>query len=222
MRLIIDSANIEKIQEYVKYLPVEGVTTNPSILKKEGKIDFAQHIKQIREIIGTDKSMHVQTIASDYEGILKDAETIQRLIGEDTYIKIPANKDGLAAIKTLKAQGVKITATAIYNEIQAILATELNADFLAPYVNRMSNLNTDPYQTISNIYENIKRTDSETKILAASFKNVDQVLKANLAGAEFVTVGPDVVDAFLADANINHAVTQFTNDWNDIHNKFEI
>ena len=134
MRLIIDSANIEKIQEYVKYLPVEGVTTNPSILKKEGKIDFAQHIKQIREIIGTDKSMHVQTIASDYEGILKDAETIQRLIGEDTYIKIPANKDGLAAIKTLKAQGVKITATAIYNEIQAILATELNADFLAPYV----------------------------------------------------------------------------------------
>lgn len=222
MRLIIDSANIEKIQEYVKYLPVEGVTTNPSILKKEGKIDFAQHIKQIREIIGTDKSMHVQTIASDYEGILKDAETIQRLIGEDTYIKIPANKDGLAAIKTLKAQGVKITATAIYNEIQAILATELNADFLAPYVNRMSNLNTDPYQTISNIYENIKRTDSETKILAASFKNVDQVLKANLAGAEFVTVGTDVVDAFLADANINHAVTQFTNDWNDIHNKFEI
>lgn len=222
MRLIIDSANIEKIQEYVKYLPVEGVTTNPSILKKEGKIDFAQHIKQIREIIGTDKSMHVQTIASDYEGILKDAETIQRLIGEDTYIKIPANKDGLAAIKTLKAQGVKITATAIYNEIQAILATELNADFLAPYVNRMSNLNTDPYQSISNIYENIKRTDSETKILAASFKNVDQVLKANLAGAEFVTVGTDVVDAFLADANINHAVTQFTNDWNDIHNKFEI
>ena len=222
MRLIIDSANIEKIQEYVEYLPVEGVTTNPSILKKEGKIDFAQHIKQIREIIGTDKSMHVQTIASDYEGILKDAETIQRLIGEDTYIKIPANKDGLAAIKTLKAQGVKITATAIYNEIQAILATELNADFLAPYVNRMSNLNTDPYQAISNIYENIKRTDSETKILAASFKNVDQVLKANLAGAEFVTVGTDVVDAFLADANINHAVTQFTNDWNNIHNKFEI
>ncbi|KAF3299294.1 fructose-6-phosphate aldolase [Carnobacterium sp. PL24RED07] len=222
MRLIIDSANIEKIQEYVKYLPVEGVTTNPSILKKEGKIDFAQHIKQIREIIGTDKSMHVQTIASDYEGILKDAETIQRLIGEDTYIKIPANKDGLAAIKTLKAQGVKITATAIYNEIQAILATEINADFLAPYVNRMSNLNNDPYQAISNIYENIKRTDSETKILAASFKNVDQVLKANLAGAEFVTVGTDVADAFLADANINHAVTQFTNDWNDIHNKFEI
>lgn len=222
MRLIIDSANIEKIQEYVKYLPVEGVTTNPSILKKEGKIDFAQHIKQIREIIGTDKSMHVQTIASDYEGILKDAETIQSLIGEDTYIKIPVNKDGLAAIKTLKAQGVKITATAIYSEIQAILATELNANFLAPYVNRISNLNSDPYQVISNIYENIKKTDSETKILAASFKNVDQVLKANFAGAEFVTVGTDVIDAFLADANINHAVTQFANDWNDTHNKFEI
>ncbi|WP_366927883.1 transaldolase family protein [Aerococcus sp.] len=72
------------------------------------------------------------------------------------------------------------------------------------------------------MYENIKITDSETKILVASFKNVNQVLKANLAGAEFVTVGTDVVDAFLADANINHAVTQFTNDWNDIHNKFEI
>lgn len=222
MKLIIDSANIDKIKEYTNYLPIEGVTTNPSILKKEGNIVLSEHIKQIREVIGVEKEVHVQTIASNYKGILKDAKEIQRLVGKDVYIKVPVTKDGLQAIKTLKEDDIKVTATAIYTEIQAILATELKADYLAPYVNRMANLNTDPYEVIKNVHDNIKNTGSDTKILGASFKNVDQVLQATHAGAEYVTVGTDVVDAFLTDANISQAVTKFANDWHDIHHKYEI
>lgn len=85
--------------------------------------------------------MHIQTIADDYEGIIKDARKIVESIDKDVYIKIPVTKDGLATIKTLKAEGFNITATAIYSEIQALLETELGADYLAPYVNRMTNLN---------------------------------------------------------------------------------
>ena len=222
MKLILDTANIKKIKEYLTYLPVDGVTTNPSILEKEGNIDFVEHMKEIRSLIGPDKSLHIQTIASDYEGMVKDARRIVELIDKDVYIKIPVSKAGLAAIKTLKSEGFNITATAIYSEIQALLATELSADYLAPYVNRMSNLNTDPYEVINNVAYNIANTNSETRILAASFKNVDQVLKAVQAGSTHVTVGADVVDLFLANANIDKAVTDFGNDWNSVHGNFEI
>lgn len=222
MKLILDTANIKKIKEYLTYLPVDGVTTNPSILKKEGNIDFVEHMKEIRSLIGPDKSLHIQIIASDYEGMVKDARRIVELIDKDVYIKIPVSKAGLAAIKTLKSEGFNITATAIYSEIQALIATELGADYLAPYVNRMSNLNTDPYEVINNVAYNIANTNSETRILAASFKNVDQVLKAVQAGSTHVTVGADVVDLFLANANIDKAVTDFGNDWNSVHGNFEI
>lgn len=222
MKLIVDTANIEKIKEYLTYLPVDGVTTNPSILKKEENIDFVEHMKEIRSLIGPDKSLHIQTIASDYEGMIKDARRIAELIDKDVYIKIPVSKAGLAAIKTLKAEGFNITATAIYSEIQALLATELGADYLAPYVNRMSNLNTDPYEVINNVAYNIANTNSDTRILAASFKNVDQVLKAVQAGSTHITVGADVVDLFLANANIGKAVTDFGKDWNSVHGNFEI
>ena len=222
MKLILDTANIKKIKEYLTYLPVDGVTTNPGILKKEGNIDFVEHMKEIRSLIGPDKSLHIQTIASDYEGMVKDARRIVELIDKDVYIKIPVSKAGLAAIKTLKSEGFNITATAIYSEIQALLATELSADYLAPYVNRMSNLNTDPYEVINNVAYNIANTNSDTRILAASFKNVDQVLKAVQAGSTHVTVGADVVDLFLANANIDKAVTDFGNDWNSVHGNFEI
>lgn len=222
MKLIIDSANTEKISDYLTYLPVEGVTTNPSILKKEGNIEFVNHMKEIRSLIGKEKSLHIQTIAEDYEDMIKDARKIVDLIDREVYIKIPVSKDGLAAIKTLKAEGFNITATAIYSEIQALLATELGADYLAPYVNRMSNLNTDPYEVIKNISRNIAATNSNTRILAASFKNVDQVLKAVQFGSTHVTVGTDVIDAFLANANITKAVNDFGNDWEAVHGNLEI
>ncbi|XJS10907.1 fructose-6-phosphate aldolase [Aerococcaceae bacterium WGS1372] len=222
MKLIIDSANIKKIEDYLTYLPVDGVTTNPSILKKEGNIDFVTHMKEIRELIGQDKSLHIQTIASDYEGILRDAKRIIELIDKDVYIKIPVSKDGLKAIKQLKSEGYNITATAIYSEVQALLAKELGADYLAPYVNRMSNLNTNPYEVIKNVSQNIVETQSVTRILAASFRNIDQVLEAVRAGAAHVTVGTEVVDTFLANANIEKAVNDFASDWNEIHGKFEI
>lgn len=222
MKLLLDTANIEKIEEYIKYLPVDGVTTNPSILKKEGNIELASHIKQVRKIIGVEKSLHVQTVASDYAGMIKDAHKILNLIDENVFVKIPSTKDGLAAIKTLKQEGVNITATAIYTEIQARLAKELGANYLAPYVNRMSNLNINPYEVISNMSNDIKDTNSSTRILGASFKNIQQVLDAVNAGSTHVTVGEDVLDLFLQHENINIAVKDFGNDWFDIHNNYEI
>ncbi|MCZ0717608.1 fructose-6-phosphate aldolase [Aerococcus kribbianus] len=222
MNLIIDSANTCKIKDYLTYLPVVGVTTNPSILKKEGNIDVIEHLTEIRNIIGKNRTLHVQTIASDYTGMMEDAKKIAESIGKDVYIKIPCSKTGLKVIKELKNEGYNITATAIYSEIQALLALANGADYLAPYVNRMENLNTNPYTVISNIRNYIDHNNHDTKILAASFKNVNQVLESLHKGAHTVTVGAEVVDKFLDDANINKAITDFSNDWEEIHGNLNI
>lgn len=103
-----------------------------------------------------------------------------------------------------------------------MLATELGEDYLAPYVNRMTNLNSDPYEVINNVAYNIAATNSDTRILAASFKNIDQVLKAVQAGSTHVTVGSDVVDLFLEDANISKAVNEFSKDCEEVYGILEL
>lgn len=218
MQLILDTANLDKIEEYLSYLPVHGVTTNPSILKKEDEVQFSEHFKEIRKLIGEDRSLHIQVVSLDYEGILEDAYRILDLVDENVYIKIPVSKEGLKAIKTLKKENINVTATAIYSKIQALIAMDLGADFLAPYVNRMMNLDSDPYDLIRSLAMQIERTNSSTKLLGASFKNINQVVRATEVGSHFVTVGSDVIDTFTENANIEKAVHDFAGDWYSMFN----
>ncbi|MGX7077397.1 fructose-6-phosphate aldolase [Globicatella sanguinis] len=222
MKLLIDSANISKIEEYLEYLPIEGVTTNPSILKKEGNIDFFDHMKNIRKLIGTNRSLHIQVISDSYNGILEDAFNILEKVDEKAFIKIPVSRNGLMAIKKLKEEQIKITATAVYSSIQGILASEWNVDFIAPYINRMQNLGTNPFEVVSQINGNIINSSSSSKILGASYKNIYQVLESVNSGSEYVTLGTDVLDKLLADVNIEQAVKDFSKDWYAIHNRNSI
>lgn len=219
MKLVLDTANIEKVKEYIEYLPVEGVTTNPSILKKEGGVEPIQHLKRLQEIIGRDKDLHVQVIANDYQGILDDAHRIVENINDRVCVKVPVTNDGLKAIKRLTREGIRITATAIYTDMQALLAAEMGAEFLAPYINRMENLGIDPYETIYWLNGQLERSGLGTKILAASFKNVSQVTKTLSAGAEWVTLGEGVVDKLLGHANVQEAVRDFSKDWEDVYGR---
>ena len=222
MKLLIDSANISKIEEYLEYLPIEGVTTNPSILKKEGNIDFFDHMKNIRKLIGINRSLHIQVISDSYNGILEDAFNILEKVDEKAFIKIPVSRNGLMAIKKLKEEQIKITATAVYSSIQGILASEWNVDFIAPYINRMQILGTNPFEVVSQINGNIINSSSSSKILGASYKNIYQVLESVNSGSEYVTLGTDVLDKLLADVNIEQAVKYFSKDWYAIHNRNSI
>lgn len=216
MEFMLDTANLAEIKKYVDLLPIAGVTSNPSIVKKEGKIEFFDHMKKIRQIIGEDRSLHVQVVATDYEGIIQDAETILAKIDKKVFIKIPVNEPGLKAIKELKSRGVNITATAIYTKFQAYLAIAAGADYIAPYFNRMENLNIDPREAIFEMAQEIERTQSSTKILAASFKNAGQVNSALENGSQAATMGVDIIQQALLMPSIGQAVTDFTNDWEGI------
>lgn len=213
MEFMLDTANIEEIKKYEAILPLAGVTSNPSIVKKEGKIEFFDHMKKIREIIGADKSLHVQVVARDYRGMLKDAETIMEKIDGDVYVKVPVSETGLKVIKELKKRNINVTATAIYTKFQAYLAIAAGADYIAPYFNRMENLNIDPREAITEMANEIKRTNSQTKILAASFKNVGQVSAALECGAQSATMGADIIQQAFAMPSIEQAVADFTADW---------
>lgn len=213
MKLILDTANLDEIQEYLSYLPVHGVTTNPSILAKEKDIDFLEHLRSIRELIGRDRSLHVQVVGTEYEEMLRDAYQILDLVDKDVFIKIPVTQDGLKAIKTLKKEDVNITATAVYSKIQAFLALDFEVDYIAPYVNRMMNLDSNPYDLIYSLSSQIEQNKSSTKLLGASFKNIEQIIQATEAGSHYVTVGSDMVDSFTKNHNVEKAVQDFANDW---------
>lgn len=213
---MLDTANLDEIKRYEEMIPIAGVTSNPTIIKKEGKIDFFSLMKQIREIIGNEKSLHVQVVAKDYDGMLKDAETILKKIDKHVFIKVPVSSDGIKVIKQLKREKVNVTATAIYTKFQAYLAIAAGADYIAPYYNRMENLNIDSRDAIFEMAQEIKRTNSATKILAASFKNVGQVNAALECGAHAATMGVDIISQAFAMPSIEKAVDDFTSDWESV------
>ena len=175
MKLIVDHADLDQIKEMFEYFPVSGVTTNPTIITRTGK-DPYEVLKSIREFIGPDAELHAQVISSDAEGMMAEAKVMRETVGGNFYVKIPTTKEGLKAIKNLKKEGFKVTATAVYTSIQAYLAAEAGADYVAPYLNRIDNLGYDGIQTACDIHDIFENNGYQTKVLAASFKNTHQLL----------------------------------------------
>ena len=154
--------------------------------------------------------------------MLREARVIRRIAGERTLIKIPTTAAGLPAITALKAQGARVTATAVYSTAQGLLAAAAGADYLAPYVNRMSDADIDPLRVIAALREDIDREGVPTRILAASFKNIKQVTDAVAAGAHAVTVGADLLDSMLALPLVSLAVDAFADDFREAFGAAEI
>ena len=213
MEFIIDTVNLEEIKEAVEYLPIVGVTSNPSIVKKTNPQDFFKHMKEIRKIIGQERSLHIQVISKDCDKIIKEAHRILKEIDDKVYIKVPVSYEGIKAIKLLKEEGINVTATAVYDLMQAYMALEAKADYIAPYVNRIGNLGADPFELINELSNRIIMDGYESKIVAASFKGVQQVKDALNNGAQAVTVPVEVLKQIFANPNIEKAVNDFNQDW---------
>lgn len=217
MKYLIDSANLDEIRALSEYLPIAGVTSNPSIVKKEGSVPFFAHMREIRSIIGNLRSLHIQVTATDYDGMMRDAEAVFRHVDEKVFIKVPVDFEGVKVIKALRRQGANVTATAVYGMDQAFMALEAGADCIAPYYNRMEALGVDAASVIGNIAGIIAHYGYETEILAASFKQPAQIDRAILAGAHSVTVAPDVLRGIFAKQVVADAVQAFSDDWTGLY-----
>lgn len=212
MKLILDTANLEDIRYFNTYYPICGVTTNPTILSREGG-DAVQLLLSIRETIGAEKELHVQVTESDYEKILEEARAIVSLLGEHTFVKIPATPDGICAVKTLSAEGIGITVTAVLSAAQAMIASLAGAAYVAPYVSRLENLCSDGVGTVADIVNIFDASGTETEVLAASFKTAKEVLDVASVGCHAATVGSDIMHKLLAHSTTDTSIAGFAADW---------
>lgn len=213
MELILDTANIEDIKDLHTHLCLDGVTTNPSIISKEGK-DFENIIKEIDEIVGKDTPIHAQVISTKFEDMMEEALYISKL-RENMYVKIPVTKEGLRAIKELKKQNIKITATAIFTAHQGFLAAKAGADYVAPYVNRIDNISGDGVNVVKDLVNIINSYNLNTKVVAASFKNAQQVLDLMKVGVHSATIPADICRTMIAHPLTDWSVDKFIEDWSN-------
>lgn len=216
MQYILDTADLKEIRHANEFYPIEGVTTNPSIIARE-KTDFKALVTAIRDIIGPDKSIHVQTTAETAEGIVDEAKMLKKLLGKNFYIKVPIGEAGLKATMILKDLGIPVTMTAIHTPQQALLAAKAGASYVAPYVNRLDNIGSDGIKVVEEIVASLDHFGIDCKVLAASFKNTQQVQDAAYVGCHSVTVAPDVLYQLIKHPLTDIAIDAFNKDWEGVY-----
>ena len=222
MEYMFDSANLEDLKKCAAIYPITGVTSNPSILKAEGDVPFFAQMRTIRELIGEDKSLHVQVTADTAQDMVAEAHKILHEVDDKVFIKVPVNEEGLLAIRELKAEGVGITATAIYTKVQGFMAIAAGVDFIAPYCNRMAELDIDFRKSIVAFRNAIDEQRSATKILSASFHCMEQVNDAFAAGAHVATVQPSLLHKAFGAGCIAQALFDFKRDWEAVRGPVSI
>ena len=218
MELYIDDANIEAIERLIDLYPIDGVTTNPSILAKAKK-DPKEILNEIRKIIGEDRILFVQALPLTAEGMIEDARTIVKELGNNTIVKIPSIPEGFKAIRELKKEGIRTCGTVVYTPLQAYLAAKAGASYVAPYVNRIDNMGYDGVSVVKKIQNILENNAFDCKILAASFKNSNQVLELCEYGIGAATCAPDVIENFVKNAAIDKAVDDFVKDFEGLTGK---
>ena len=204
MRFFVDTANVEEIRKANDMGVICGVTTNPSLIAKEGR-DFNEVIKEITSIVDGPISGEVKATTTDAEGMIAEGREIAK-IHPNMVVKIPMTVEGLKAVKVLSAEGVKTNVTLIFTANQALLATRAGATYVSPFLGRLDDISVKGSELIEEIAEMFAVSGIETQIIAASIRNPIHVTECALAGADIATVPYKVIEQMthhpLTDAGI--------------------
>lgn len=214
MLVLIDHADVDEIKDLLAVYPYDGVTTNPSILKKAGQ-DPLEVLKRIRALLPERAQLHAQVISEEAEAMTEEAEHLWKMLGDrELYVKIPVSAEGLKSMALLKRRGHKnITATAIYTPMQAFMAAKAGARYTAPYVNRIDMLGANGVQAAKDIHTMFCQHGFMADVLGASFKNTRQIMELCRHGVGAVTVAPDVLRAMVKHDSTDAAVRVFNDDF---------
>lgn len=211
MKLYIDSCDIRNIGILCGMLEISGVTTNPSIIASSGRKP-EEVIRELCSILSPAQALFVQAVQTDFEGIMAEARQIAALRPANAFVKIPVTRDGLRAMRECRKEGIGVLATAIFSADQGMLAAMNGAGFLAPYVNRMCNY-TDGIAEVCDLMAMLRKSSMDTEVLAASFKNVNQIHALMKAGIDAVTVPCDLIFKMIAHSGTDDAVDGFSKVW---------
>lgn len=212
MKFFIDTANLAEIQEAYDLGVLDGVTTNPSLMAKvgiTGKENILNHYKAICNIVDGDVSAEV--IATDYEGILKEGRELAKL-DDKIVVKVPIIKDGIKAIKTFTAEGIKTNCTLVFSTGQALLVAKVGATYVSPFIGRLDDIGLDGLDLIADILEVYQNYGYETQVLAASVRNTNHLLDCARLGADVATCPLNVITSLLKHPLTNSGLETFLAD----------
>jgi transaldolase len=212
MKFFIDTANIEEIQQASALGMVDGVTTNPSLVAKEGR-EFKGLIKEICDIV--DGPVNAEVVSLDAEGMVKEAQDLVR-IADNIVVKIPLIEEGLKAVAILAREGIKTNVTLCFSPIQALMAAKAGAAYISPFVGRLDDIShtgMDLVEQILSIYENY---GFDTEVIVASIRNPIHVLDAALMGADIATIPLKVIQQLIRHPLTQIGLDKFLADWKQL------
>ena len=209
MRFFIDTANIEEIKEANELGVICGVTTNPSLIAKEGR-DFIEVVKEISTIV--DGPISAEVISLDHKGLVEEADKLSK-IHKNIVIKLPMTLEGLKATKILSQKGIKTNVTLIFSATQALLAARAGATYVSPFVGRLDDIGQDGLSLIEEIVDIFNVNAIETEIIVASVRNPIHVAQAARMGADIATVPYKVITQMTKHPLTDKGIENFLKDW---------
>ena len=209
MKFFVDTGSIKDIQLLADQGILDGVTTNPSLMAKEGG-DPSKILKEICRIVQGPVSGEV--VATDYEGMLREGRTLAA-IDEHIIVKVPFTKAGVKACKTLSSEGKRVNVTLVFSPTQALIAAKVGAYFVSPFVGRLDDIATDGMQLIEQIVEIYDNYDYTTQVLVASVRHPIHVVQAARMGADIVTCPPSVYESMFKHPLTDIGLEKFLKDW---------
>jgi transaldolase len=209
MKFFIDTANIDEIKEAHSMGMVDGVTTNPSLIAKEGR-DFEDIIKEICQIV--DGPISAEVISTDTEGMIKEARHLAK-IHDNIVVKIPMIVDGLKATRRLAEEGIKTNVTLAFSPLQALMAAKAGATYISPFIGRLDDLAQEGLLLVEQIVEIYSNYAFDTEIIVASIRNPLHVLESALMGADIATIPFSVLGKLAAHPMTDKGLRAFLDDW---------
>jgi transaldolase len=209
MKFFIDTANIEEIKKANDLGLLDGVTTNPTLVSREGR-EFKDLIKEICSIV--DGPVNAEVVSTDTEGMLREARDLVKL-ADNIVVKIPLIKEGLKAVKILSAEGIRTNVTLCFSPIQALMAAKAGAAYISPFVGRLDDISHRGMELVEQIVTIYDNYGFQTEVIVASIRNPLHVLDAALMGADISTVPYKVMEQLIKHPLTNIGLESFLADW---------
>jgi transaldolase len=210
MKFFIDTANIAEIKEAASLGVLDGVTTNPSLIAKEGK-DFRKLLEEICAIV--DGPISAEVVSVDFDGMMKEGRELSK-IHRNIIVKVPLIKDGIKAVKALKAEGIRTNVTLCFSPTQALVAAKAGAYFISPFIGRLDDISHSGMELIRQIVTIYRNYKYETQVLVASVRHPLHVVEAAMIGADICTIPFKVIEQLIKHPLTDNGLRKFLEDWN--------
>ncbi|MCX6157138.1 MAG: fructose-6-phosphate aldolase [Ignavibacteriota bacterium] len=214
MKIFIDTANLNEIKEAADMGLLDGVTTNPSLVAKEGHKDFKSMLEKICSIVDGDISAEV--VSTDYEGMIKEGRELSK-IHKNIVVKVPLIKAGLKATKTFTEEGIKTNVTLCFSASQAVLAAKAGAYLVSPFVGRLDDISMNGMELISQIVQIYSNYDYRTQVLVASVRHPIHFVESCLMGADVCTMPFKVIEQLAKHPLTDMGLEKFLDDWKKLN-----